>query len=95
MDSVDWEVRGGGVHHYQELEPEEGWAARCHQAFMRTALIPLLPAPAWPLCQGLQKECGVWWLTAICWYATSQSLNLSATTVPDFSTVTRVVKGAK
>lgn len=60
-------VVGGGAHHYQELKPEESWAARCCQPFMRTALTPLLPDLAWPLCQGLQKECGIWWLTVICW----------------------------
>lgn len=66
MHSVYWEVWRGG-HHYQELEPEEGWAAGCRQPFVRTALTPLLPDPAWPLHQGLQKKCEVWWLIAICW----------------------------
>ena len=65
MDGVDWGCLGVvGATDFLELGPEVGWAAgSCHYSEEGLSLL-CFPAPAWTLCQGLGRECGIWCLRA-------------------------------
>lgn len=48
-----------GAVSFPELGPGADWTAGHIIPLCEGVLTPLSPAPAWPLCQGLRKECGV------------------------------------